>query len=280
MEKKLLEIYHKEHIENSLSYSEIRKKYNIPRGTWNYWIGYKNKLSADTRKYRCNDQYFDNIDSGLKSYILGFLYADGYISNDFRIGLLISEQDREVAELILNELCPDKNLKNCNYQNIKRKPQVKFRITSRRLYNRLRSIGFHVEKTAKDSDVFQHIPSDYKLDFIRGYTDGDGSIRCDHVIHNSYKYGITWSNGSKQILEDISDYFKEFDIHLTLKEYKNKNVYYNLHTYKKRDSYKICRLLYHNNEFALTRKKITANRVIELCTNTELTKSNKRLLVV
>ena len=28
-----IEIYNKEHIQNRLSYSEIRKKYGIPRGT-------------------------------------------------------------------------------------------------------------------------------------------------------------------------------------------------------------------------------------------------------
>ena len=36
-----LKIYEEEHIKNRLSYSQIREKYNISRGTWDYWIRQK-----------------------------------------------------------------------------------------------------------------------------------------------------------------------------------------------------------------------------------------------
>ena len=85
-----LKIYEEEHIKNRLSYSQIREKYNISRGTWDYWIRQKLGKSADQRKYVCKDDFFDNIDSEIKAYLLGFLYADGYISNDGRIGILLN----------------------------------------------------------------------------------------------------------------------------------------------------------------------------------------------
>ena len=96
-----LKIYEEEHIKNGLSYSQIRKKYNIPRGTWDYHIRLKLGKSADRRKFRCNDNFFDVIDSEIKAYLLGVLYADGYIANDGRIGILLNIKDKE---LIRNEL--------------------------------------------------------------------------------------------------------------------------------------------------------------------------------
>jgi transposase len=52
------EIYQKEHLENGLTYSQIREKYNIPRGTWDYWVRQKLNLRSDKRKHRANDTFF------------------------------------------------------------------------------------------------------------------------------------------------------------------------------------------------------------------------------
>lgn len=38
-----------------------------------------NKINS--RKYTINENYFKNIDTEEKAYWLGFIYADGYISN-------------------------------------------------------------------------------------------------------------------------------------------------------------------------------------------------------
>ena len=51
------EIYQKEHIENELTYSQIREKYNIPRGTWDYLVRKKFRLRNDHRKYIANDTF-------------------------------------------------------------------------------------------------------------------------------------------------------------------------------------------------------------------------------
>ena len=45
--EQLLEIYEKECIQNKLRYSEVKKKYNIPRGTWDYWIRQKYNKTAE-----------------------------------------------------------------------------------------------------------------------------------------------------------------------------------------------------------------------------------------
>ena len=48
------------------------------------------------RKYRCNETYFDHIDSESKAYWLGFIYADGCISNNgYRFEVRLSKNDED-----------------------------------------------------------------------------------------------------------------------------------------------------------------------------------------
>lgn len=268
-----LKIYEEEHIKNGLSYAQIREKYNISRGTWDYNIRYKLKKSVDLRKYRCNDTFFDIIDTEIKAYLLGFLYADGYISADGRIGILLNIKDKEIVELIQKYIAPNSPIQYLNYQNIKRNAQVKIRFKSKRLYSRLKEYGFTVDKTHTNCSILNKVPEPFKKDFIRGYTDGDGSIRYTKASYgNWYKTGIVFCNGVPKILEEIQEYFNKCNG--KLKHYKN---YYTLNYEKKLDAAFISKHLYENSTFYLKRKYDSAMNIIKYCNNTELNYSNKRL---
>lgn len=260
----LLKIYEEEHIKNGLSYSQIENKYNIPRGNWDYYIRVKLKKSADRRKFRCNDNFFNNIDSEIKAYLLGILYADGYISKDGRIGILLNQKDIEILDLIKKFIAPNSEIKHLNYQNIKRDPQVKIRFKSKTLYNRLLEFGFTVDKTHTPCNILYKIPEKYKRHFIRGYTDGDGCISFDKR-KTYYRVGIGWSNGVPEILQEIRSYFKNCSgiMH-------NHSTYYTLNFWKKSDVLIICKELYENCTYYLKRKYIKAINSINYCNNTEL----------
>lgn len=269
-----LKIYEEEHIKNRLSYSQIREKYNISRGTWDYWIRQKLGKNADQRKYVCKDDFFDNIDSEIKAYLLGILYADGYISSDGRIGILLNEKDVEILELIKKFIAPTSIIQHINYQNIKRNPQVKIRFRSKRLYKRLQELGFTTDKTHTNCNILLKIPFQYKKDFIRGYTDGDGCIRFDKQ-GTWYKLGITWCNGVPRILEEIQSYFSQCRGHL-----HHINNYYTLSYEKKSDVLIICKNLYEGCTYYLRRKYINAINSINYCNNTELKHKTKELCSV
>ena len=272
LKDEIKEIYNLEHLQNGLSYKKIQLKYNIPRGTWYYYIQ-KYNLKYDGRKYRCNDGYFDNIDTYNKAYILGFLYGDGCITNDGRVSILLNIKDIEILELIKREICPNTPLVISNYQNIKRDKQIKLRFKSLRIYNKLKELGFHLNKTKQDSDIFKYIPEKFKLDFIRGYLDADGNVRCQ-LRGKYWTFGVNFCNGNIEILKDIKDYFSYF-LNITnteIKTYKNKSEYYVLAYYKKEDVFNICNVIYNNNLFALQRKKKLALKVVELFNNTEVNK--------
>lgn len=266
-----LKIYEEEHIKNGLSYSQIRKKYNIPRGTWDYYVRQKLGKNADQRKHRCNDSFFDVIDSEIKAYLLGFLYADGYISSDGRIGILLNVKDEEIVKLIQQFIAPNSEIKYISYQNFKRSPQVKIRFKSKRLYERLQCFGFTTDKTHTHCKILCKIPEPFKKDFIRGFTDGDGSVRYSYY-NTWYKVGISWSNGVPEILEEIQDYFNKCSGHL-----RSYDTYYILSFEKKNDVLVICKELYENCTYYLRRKYINAINSIYYCSNTELKSKTKEL---
>lgn len=268
--EQLKQIYETECLNNNLGYSEVRKKYNIPRGTWDYWVRKKFEKIADRRIYRPNDHFFDIIDSEIKAYLLGYLYADGYLASDGRIGIRLQEDDIEILEMIQKYICPSNPIESSNNQNFKRKPQHSLRWKSVIMYKRLKELGFCIDKTHADSNIFQLIPEEMKKHFLRGYTDGDGSVRAYKLdCGKDRKIEISWSNGSKQIFEDIRNWMPQYNWHL----YSN-STYYVLGCYTHCDAYKIIELLYRGANFFLNRKMSNANKIFEFYSNsnTELTK--------
>ena len=263
-----LEIYQKEHIENKLSYSQIREKYNIPRGTWDYYIRCKAKLSSDKRTYRVNDTFFDNINSEEKAYLLGFLYADGYLAKDGRIGIRLKIDDVEILQMFQKYICPDTPIVHTNNQNLKRKSQVNLRWKSKQMYERLKQLGFNVDKTHTNSSIFKNISENYKLHFMRGFTDGDGCLQANNLENgHKRKVSICWSNGTKEIFLDIKNWL---NIN-SMKLYDN-NTYFVLRCDTRKDVYEIVNVLYNNCNLYLKRKKEIADRIIKFCSkNTELT---------
>ena len=257
--EQLQKLYLKEHLENRLSYKEIREKYNIPRGTWDYYIRKKLGYSSDERIYRANDTFFDVINSEIKAYLLGFLYADGYLASDGRMGIRLKIDDIEIIKLIKQYICPENPIEYSNNQNFKRRPQCSIRWKSKNMYNRLLNLGFCVDKTHTNSDIFKHIPINMKSHFIRGFTDGDGHISNYNLETSHRKISISWSNGTASIFNDIIDYYKEYKFKLY-----NKNTYYVCSIDCVKDACMFTKLLYENSNYFLTRKKKIAETLFNI----------------
>lgn len=248
--EQLLEIYEQEHLKNGLSYSSIREKYDIPRGTWDYYIRIKSEKSADLRKYKANDDFFNAIDSEIKAYLLGFLYADGYLASDGRIGVRLQIDDEEIIKMIQTYICPSSPIVYTNNQNFKRKEQVSIRWKSKIMYKRLQDLGFCINKTKTNSFIFRNIPDEYKWDFLRGYTDGDGHISSYNLDNpTKRKVLISWCNGSVQILKDIMEFLNSYNLHLY-----DKQTYYVLECSIQKQAFLIIDKLYKNAKFYLERK--------------------------
>ena len=168
---------------NNIRNNEICKKYSLHRATIQKILidnGIQLKsLKETSRKHTLvNENYFENIDCEEKAYILGLLYADGYINKN-GFGITLVETDVDILEK-LSIIFYDKLVLNYKPERILKskyisKPQYVLNIASNKMKNDLIKLGCVPSKTFKiqlpklgDENMYRH--------FIRGYFDGDGGI--------------------------------------------------------------------------------------------------------
>lgn len=156
------------------------------------------------RKWSVNDNYFSNIDSYSKAWLIGFLAADGTIrkdSNEIKIGL--SEIDIEILEKIKNELCLNKPI--LKYQTNNGFNCVQITWSSFQQKQDLKKYGVVNNKTY----LPMHLPKWTKnkiLAFILGYYDGDGSFSVNPQGYCRLRICAH----RNELLQDIGEFFKEY----------------------------------------------------------------------
>ena len=178
---------------NGLTVAEIPQKLNISQRAVSRVLKDENINTKRRNRYTLDESYFENIDSQEKAYILGFLYADGYVGSEATNNIVISvaEQDVDILEKIIENIKFTGRLRKRNsYKNSYNTSQQHFilNFSSKQMANTLRSLGFN--QTKKDR-IFQlpNIESSLIRHFVRGFFDGDGSFslndnRSTHILSN------------------------------------------------------------------------------------------------
>lgn len=158
--------------------------------------------------------FFENIDSEIKSYLLGFFVADGHLQiskNSYSIKIGVKINDSHILNLYNKFLCDEKaSILICNNR------MAVLSIGSKQLGESLVKLGFDNRKTY----TFKKLPFIEKRlmrHFIRGIFDGDGSISLNRRIANKrlngYNKQFNIANCNKELLEDIAN-------HLPIKNWK------------------------------------------------------------
>lgn len=169
------------------TYVEIGKELSVGRKTISHWLrkgGHKTdpknvRNTTPLRTYSLDENVFETIDTEEKAYWLGFLYADGYVSdakNDIEIGLAKKDMAHlEKAKLFFDT---DRPL----HKKTKRtgeKEYVGYRliITSQKLKTDLINKGCVNKKSLiLKFPTEKQVPKTLLPHFVRGYFDGDGSV--------------------------------------------------------------------------------------------------------
>lgn len=164
--------------------SNVLKKHNIK-------CDQKNMI----RKYSFDENYFDNIDTPDKAYILGLLFADGNNSiNKSTISLSLQEYDKDILYKIkdainYNGIIKDVDVSNRVYGNgYISKNMCSLNIYSKRLCQVLSDKGM-VKNKSLILEYPNYLPQDLNRHFLRGYFDGDGSIYKSN--ERNYNFTIT-----------------------------------------------------------------------------------------
>ena len=209
-------------------------------------------------RYVLNENFFDKIDAEEKSYILGFIAADGYVDDNTN-NIKIFSNDLDILEKIKQaiEFTGDirATLKG-GFENSKEGYCIDF--TSYNIRKALNKLGIHSKKSLTFNIIPQQIPDQLKRHFLRGYFDGDGSITA---------YQRTYIKNNKQYIYNkmictiiateplIYKIIEEFKIeHYSISQSKTKELKY-LQISAKNELKNFYKLLYENSNIYLNRKK-------------------------
>lgn len=196
----------------------------------------------DLRKYNINDFTFTSINSEV-AYWLGFIAADGSVV-DNTLRFVLNKRDEETLVRFL-KFC--KSNYPVNYHiayyigndGVKHEfDAVNLKITSKSIVNDLAKYGIIQNKKNLDIPFMSFIPSKYKLDFIIGYFDGDGSVtngnsktltlatnyaNINEIINVLESYGIKCNTSNREhicvIYINGKDNFNKFKLLYTSRNY-------------------------------------------------------------
>lgn len=217
-----------------------------------------------------NENYFENIDTENKAYFLGFLMADGCITERKNSQKCISIQLKSDDEYILRKFKSELKTKNKIGYNEKRN-HSQLKIHSNKMANDLFKYGIIPRKTGFECFPKDLIPEDLRCHFIRGFFDGDGwaTLTKSHGIKNK-RISIGFVSNIN-MLTDIRDYFIEVLKNITdlkIHEYNdNKKGYIGFSSiiFSKFDNVKeIYDFMYNNATVYLKRKKKVIERALKL----------------
>lgn len=256
---------------------ELSKMYNCSRSTiLKIWMD--NNYTKETRNtYYVDKNYFKEINTSNKAYVLGFIASDGCLYKRHNCSGLIQIKLQESDEQILHDILQDmKSTYPVNHVKNGEYTQVVISITSQDLYDQLLNKGINANKTWNLilDDILFNIPKNLYVDFLRGYFDGDGCI----------------GKLNKNMISKVSVTFScpyEFGLSLQMllkNEYNIKSSVYidNHRKYKKQfctvsingtsNKYKLLKLMYYKGCLCLKRKY---NRATELINAIEMNVTNR-----
>lgn len=229
----------------TMEYSEIADYLNLierqVRGKIN------NMGLSKTRKF--DKYYFHNIDSATKAYILGFIYADGYVvknvaTRNYEFAMQLQSEDKYILEKINDELG---GVHHISHINPKEKiidghktisgHQDYLRVYSKDIVDDLISHGIVPDKTHNyEIPIF---PQEYFFDFLRGYIAGDG---CYYNSGKNVYMHITCA--CSYVLEWIQQILQSYEINTYIK--KEKELKYRLYCTNTNDMKTLMNLLYYD----------------------------------
>lgn len=229
-----------------------------------------------------NDDFFNEIDSEIKAYLLGFYLGDGSVNlptekrvrYEFRV--TVSEKDVHILNLYQKYISPESSVHIAAKAKLSKirgkyfysKNQFGIDINSKKLCLTLDGYGYGQNKTYKE----KHLPlieDKFMNSFLRGYFDADGVCitgeynRSDrHTNTKRVKSTFCITSKDKFILEDIQKHLLEkLNIDIKIYHEKPKDVY-NLKSACNPYLVKLYHYFYDNAEFYLGRKKESFSKVM------------------
>lgn len=222
------------------------------------------------QKYSLDEKFFSNVNSEEKAYWLGFIWADGSISQTApkcsgknRLQIFLKEDDACILEDFKRDINYNGPIHHKKYKTsfAKDKKNICYiHINSRKICMDLESLGF----TLKENRTIPAIKSDMIRHFIRGFFDGDGcmSVFDSYAIVKGKRYDRTGTEFSitspEKIILQIKDILEKecyVSNKVSIKKYKWTTKAITLRYGKRSDIISLYHYMYDNSTVYLKRKE-------------------------
>lgn len=156
------------------------------------------------RKYAVDDAFFDDIDTPKKAWVLGFITADGCVSdcrNAIQVGL--ARKDRDALEKIASAMGYSGPIHDLSSGGRDRYPQSRLSICCKRLADAIKRLGVTPRKSLTATPWFG--PDRLMQHYFRGLVDGDGWV----VQETAGNGGDRWEVGlvgSRDVVQAFADF--------------------------------------------------------------------------
>lgn len=167
-------------------------------------------------KYQSNQNFFENIDTEEKAYILGFICADGHVNDkNYSISITLKDSDFSLLEKIRTSLGSThkiiRHIKKVNPYKKSNNPileQCSIKINGKQLVTPLLNMNIGGRKTyTLDSSIIKFIPENLIRHFLRGYFDGDGNITWNKIYNSGTKYLVQVCGNQDFLLGSFQKFF-------------------------------------------------------------------------
>jgi hypothetical protein len=259
------------------NYNQYGSKYCIKQHNISMWKLYdilkkeniKKTRKCLGRKYRdqkylnINADDFINFSTPFHVYILGLLWADGWLIHQYKKKEVRIELTYEDGNSITDVF--SKTGKWSTYIREKdnfRKARKGYVCNNNKFIDFLFENDYKTKSQTTPTKIFNKIPENLRKYFILGWSDGDG---CFYYNENNHQTQFTFAGSYEQDWSCVENIFKS----LNIKNYKikktlvkNGNKYSVIRITKKEELIKFGEFLYPNNyEFGLKRKYEKYNKI-------------------
>ena len=201
--------------QNNKSMRQIEKDYGVTRQSVAKYlegIGVKTTKGNHHRKYTHQYDFFENIDTEEKAYWLGFMFADGYITDcsnrygEDKFGITLHSKDISTLEQFKKSIKSTNPITDVSSNG---RSLIRIIMSSQKTVDDLISHGCFKQKSLILEPPIG-VPNNLIHHFIRGYFDGDGSIFWNKSAFERHKtwdipsYGINITS-TKEMVEWIID---------------------------------------------------------------------------
>lgn len=229
-------------------------------------------------RYTLNEDYFSNIDTERKAYILGFMAADGYVDERNYIVVQLVEEDLSLLEAIAKEIEFTGEIRYIPPQanRFSTKGCYRLAFSSAAMARDLHSLGLRRGKS-KCLESLPQVEESLVRHMIRGYFDGDGSITVTKHTTQKYAPSPTLSIiATVSVLEEIRSHMVD-NCGMTggyIKDSRTEEMKY-LEVRGNKNALKIYHYLYDNATIYLDRKHEKFRQIRPLREATRVSKSGE-----